>query len=102
MLNFRCNPHDLALRNSWKNILLRSPIMVQSSIQAVATMRNVPLNWRGSTSQNRPTLRAFEQAYETAMECGQSDAAEEILTSAEQRWETTLAFESSPIGRPST
>jgi tetratricopeptide (TPR) repeat protein len=47
--------------------------------------------------QNRPTLRAFEQAYETAMESGQSDAAEEILTSAEQRWGTTLAFESSPL-----
>jgi hypothetical protein len=48
--------------------------------------------------QNRPTLRAFEQAYETAMESGQSDEAEEILTSAEQRWGTTLSFESSPLG----
>ena len=48
--------------------------------------------------QNRPTLRAFEQTYDAAMESGQSDAAEEILTSAEQRWGTTLAFESSPLG----
>jgi tetratricopeptide (TPR) repeat protein len=47
--------------------------------------------------QNRPTLRAFEQAYETAMESGQSDAAEEILASAKQRWGTTLAFKSSPL-----
>jgi tetratricopeptide (TPR) repeat protein len=47
--------------------------------------------------QNRPTLRAFEQTYETAMESGQSDAAEEILISAEQHWGTTLAFESSPL-----
>ena len=48
--------------------------------------------------QNRPTLRAFEQAHETALGCGHSDAAEEILTSAEQRWGTTLVFESSAFG----
>ena len=48
--------------------------------------------------QNRPTLRAFEQAHETALGCGQSDVAEVIFTSAEQHWGTTLAFESSPLG----
>jgi hypothetical protein len=48
--------------------------------------------------QNRPTLRAFEQTYDVARESGQSNAAEEILTSAEQRWGTTLSFESSPLG----
>jgi tetratricopeptide (TPR) repeat protein len=51
--------------------------------------------------QNRPTLRAFEQAYETATECGQSDAVEEILASAEQRWGTTSAFELSPLSAAS-
>jgi tetratricopeptide (TPR) repeat protein len=48
--------------------------------------------------QNRPTLRAFEQAYATALGSGQSEAAEEILSSAERRWGTTLAFESSHVG----
>ena len=47
--------------------------------------------------QNRPTLRAFEQAHKTAMQCGHSDAGEEILASAEQRWGTTHAFELSPL-----
>jgi tetratricopeptide (TPR) repeat protein len=50
-----------------------------------------------SNLHNRPTLRAFEQAYETAIECGQSDAVEEILTSAEQLWGTTSAFQLSPL-----
>jgi tetratricopeptide (TPR) repeat protein len=48
--------------------------------------------------QNRPTLRAFEQAYEIAMESGQSDAAEEILISAEQRWGTTARLRIVPLG----
>lgn len=47
--------------------------------------------------KNRPTLRALEQAHETALGCGKCDAAEEILSSAEQSWGTTLAFQSSPL-----
>ena len=54
MLNFRCNPHDPAFRTSWKNILLHSPITVRSSIQAVATIRDAPLNFRGSTCRIAP------------------------------------------------
>ena len=47
---------------------------------------------------NRPTLRALEQAYETATECGRFDAVEEILTFAEERWGTTSVFELSSLG----
>jgi tetratricopeptide (TPR) repeat protein len=42
--------------------------------------------------ENRPTLRAFELAYETAVEAGKSDAATEILTAAKSRWGNTHAF----------
>ncbi len=47
--------------------------------------------------ENRPTLRAFEQAYETAIEAGRSDAANEILTAAKKRWGKTHAFKVSPL-----
>jgi len=45
--------------------------------------------------QNRPTLRAFEQAYEIAIESGKSAEAVETLFAAEERWGTTPAFEMS-------
>jgi tetratricopeptide (TPR) repeat protein len=45
---------------------------------------------------NRPTLRAFEQAYEAAVAVGESDAAYEILAAARKRWAGTLAFAQSP------
>ena len=47
--------------------------------------------------ENRPTLRAFEQAYETAVGAGHMKAASEILTAAEKRWGTTAAFGLSPL-----
>jgi tetratricopeptide (TPR) repeat protein len=47
--------------------------------------------------ENRPTMRAFEQAYETAIEARKSDAATQILSAAETRWGKTLAFKVSPL-----
>jgi tetratricopeptide (TPR) repeat protein len=47
--------------------------------------------------ENRPTLRAFEQAYETAVGAGRSKAASEVLNAAEKRWGTTSAFGLSPL-----
>jgi tetratricopeptide (TPR) repeat protein len=47
--------------------------------------------------ENRPTLRAFEQAYETAIEADKSDAATEILSAAEKRWGRTPAFKVSSL-----
>jgi tetratricopeptide (TPR) repeat protein len=46
---------------------------------------------------NRSTLRAFEQAYETAVGAGRSQAARNILSEAEIRWGGTLAFNLSPL-----
>jgi tetratricopeptide (TPR) repeat protein len=43
--------------------------------------------------QNRPTLRAFEQAYEIGVESGKSAESAEILLAAGERWGTTPAFE---------
>jgi hypothetical protein len=48
--------------------------------------------------QNRPTLRAFEQAYEIAIESGKSAEAVETLVAAEERWGTTPAFALSILG----
>ena len=41
---------------------------------------------------NRPTLRAFEQAYGTAVEARRVGPASEILRAAQQRWGGTFAF----------
>jgi tetratricopeptide (TPR) repeat protein len=41
---------------------------------------------------NRPTLRAFEQAYETAIGAGETQAASELLISARKRWGGTRGF----------
>jgi tetratricopeptide (TPR) repeat protein len=41
---------------------------------------------------NRPTLRAFEQRYETAVNAGQLQAASDTLTAARIRWGSTRAF----------
>jgi tetratricopeptide (TPR) repeat protein len=46
---------------------------------------------------NRPTLRAFEQAHETAVDAGESAAASEILAAAGRHWETTAAFQRSSL-----
>ena len=46
---------------------------------------------------NRPTLRAFEQAYATAVGAGKSDCASEILAAAEERWGDTAAFGASSL-----
>jgi tetratricopeptide (TPR) repeat protein len=46
---------------------------------------------------NRPTLRAFEQAYETAIEADETQAASELLTSARKRWGRTDGFGLSPL-----
>ena len=46
---------------------------------------------------NRPTLRAFEQAYATAIGAGKPDVAAEILAAARERWAPTTAFSLSPF-----
>lgn len=46
---------------------------------------------------NRPTLRAFEQAYETAVAAGEPQKAKEILVAAEDRWGAIRAFRLSPL-----
>jgi tetratricopeptide (TPR) repeat protein len=46
---------------------------------------------------NRPTLRAFEQAYATAVAAGETEVASKILIAAGQRWGATPAFRRSPL-----
>ena len=46
---------------------------------------------------NRPTLRAFEQAYEAAVAAGESDQSTQILAAAKKRWGATNAFRLSPL-----
>lgn len=47
--------------------------------------------------RNRPTLRAFEQAFAVAVDAGFSDSASEILTAAKERWGATAAFQRSSL-----
>jgi tetratricopeptide (TPR) repeat protein len=42
--------------------------------------------------ENRPTLRAFERAYQAAISADESKAAAEILAAAQMRWGATNAF----------
>ena len=46
---------------------------------------------------NRPTLRAFEQAYEIAMVVGEQRVACDFLAEATRRWGETNAFQQSPL-----
>lgn len=46
---------------------------------------------------NRPTLRAFEQAYAIAVKVGETDLASEILATAGNRWGATVAFQQSVL-----
>ena len=46
---------------------------------------------------NRPTLRAFEQAYEAAAGAAEMHAAAELLIAAQKRWGGTWAFGLSPL-----
>jgi tetratricopeptide (TPR) repeat protein len=48
---------------------------------------------------NRPTLRAFEQAHDMAVNAGDRDAASQILAEATMRWESATAFRSSPLAK---
>ena len=41
---------------------------------------------------NRPTLRAFEQAYEAAVAAGESEQSTQILAAAKKHWGATNAF----------
>jgi hypothetical protein len=43
--------------------------------------------------KNRPTLRAFEQAFSAARDAGLSELSREILTAASDRWGATAAFQ---------
>ena len=47
--------------------------------------------------ENRATLRAFEQTYETAVAAGYSKAASEIMSAAKERWGRTSAFRLSSL-----
>ena len=46
---------------------------------------------------NRPTLRAFEQAYEAAVAAGESEHAAKIVAAAEERWGAARAFRLSQL-----
>jgi tetratricopeptide (TPR) repeat protein len=48
---------------------------------------------------NRPTLRAFEQAYETAVEGEETHVASELLLAARSRWGETNVFRLSPLAQ---
>jgi tetratricopeptide (TPR) repeat protein len=49
---------------------------------------------------NRPTLRAFEQAHDIAVNAGDRDAASQILADAAMRWGSAAAFRSSRLAKP--
>jgi hypothetical protein len=46
---------------------------------------------------NRPTLRAFEQAYSIALSTAEVGAASGLLAEATSRWGGSTAFQSSPL-----
>ena len=60
-------------------------------------------NWRRALDlarvnvANRPTLRAFEQAHDIAVNAGDMEAASQILAEATMRWGSATAFRSSRL-----
>ena len=48
---------------------------------------------------NRPTLRAFEQAYEIAVEAGETRVALQIVADGERIWGNTAAFKLSQLSK---
>jgi tetratricopeptide (TPR) repeat protein len=48
---------------------------------------------------NRPTLRAFEQAYKIALNAAETDVATEIRTAASKRWGDIAAFQLSSLAQ---
>ena len=48
---------------------------------------------------NRPTLHAFEQAHDIAVNAGDMEAASQILAEATMRWESATAFRSSRLAK---
>jgi tetratricopeptide (TPR) repeat protein len=50
---------------------------------------------------NRPTLRAFEQAHDIAVNAGDMEAASQILAEATLRWGSATAFRSSRLAKSS-
>jgi tetratricopeptide (TPR) repeat protein len=48
---------------------------------------------------NRPTLRAFEQAYATALAAGEARTAMQLREDAAVRWGFTVAFRHSPLAK---
>jgi tetratricopeptide (TPR) repeat protein len=51
----------------------------------------------GINLANRPTLRAFEQTYDAAIDAGRVQAAGDILAAARNRWGASHAFSLSPL-----
>ena len=62
-------------------------------------------NWRRALDlarvnvANRPTLRAFEQAHDIAVNAGDMEAASQILAEATMRWGSATAFRSSRLAK---
>ena len=62
-------------------------------------------NWRRALDlarvnvANRPTLRAFEQAHDIAVNAGDTEAASQILAEATMRWGSATAFRSSHLAK---
>jgi tetratricopeptide (TPR) repeat protein len=62
-------------------------------------------NWRRALDlarinvANRPTLRAFEQAHDIAVNAGDKEAASQILADATMRWGGATAFRSSRLAK---
>ena len=62
-------------------------------------------NWRRALHlarvnvANRPTLRAFEQANDVAVNVGDTEAASQILAEATMRWGSAKAFRSSRLAK---
>jgi tetratricopeptide (TPR) repeat protein len=62
-------------------------------------------NWRRALQlarinvANRPTLRAFEQAHDIAVNAGDTAAASQILAEAKMRWGSAAAFRSSRLAK---
>ena len=84
-------PRD-RIRGLLKDTCWHLPITERNSTPAAAMMLPRALELARINVANRPTLRAFEQAHDVAVNAGDMEAASQILAEATMRWEAPLFF----------
>ena len=93
-----CRRRERVSRPCWTSICWRLRTMARSSYAGSGNNPARAFELARLNLANRPTLRAFKQAYATATAADEAHAASDILAAAQDRWGATTAFRLSSLG----